>query len=359
MQGSEVEATNSNPEGQSKTASYSSVDERFYRATFKTRYPKDKCEFPDKPSLEQLKVFAPGQIKYDATAKHIHLAAKEAKIDNVTWRECRFHWPKDTRISDIKFKDCVFIQCFLGSVEFNRVTFHNCQFVKCEFSYTRFIECNFENCSWEDCSLWDAHFKGSLIDPDAILSGFSISKDNLTNIDNALKEKRLKLLVQSRVDLAEQLSRSNDERRSALYSDRSISAYRRENLKLRRAKRIEYSGVARWYQWVKDLPSFLFFHLTDGGVSLRRLFLSASILIVSSTSLLYIFGSHMTYRGIALGKSFSICIEASFALMLAFGYTNFNTGTPSNFPPIIIIFPIIGIFWLSLTLAVVVRRVYR
>lgn len=357
MQGSELQQPTESPN--SIAVVYSDTDARFYRATFKVRYPKDNLVFPDKRSLESLKTTLPGYKKHEVLAKHVHLAVREAKIEKVSWVQCRFHWPQDTKISDIKIQSCDFNQCFFGSVEFNRITFRDCNFIKCEFSYSRFVECSFENCSWEECTLWDTHFQGSLVNPDELLKGFCIPRDNLITIDDAVKYERMKMLLQSRVDLAEQLSRSNDERRSPLYSDRSISAYRRESLKLRSDKRKAISIYCRWYHWLRDFPSVVFFHLTNGGVSLKRLLLLALSIIAILTIALRVVDSDILYRGVDVNTSFYKCIEGSLALLLAFGYENFTTADPVKFPSLLVIIPILGIFWLSLILAVVVRRVYR
>ncbi|MBA2539978.1 MAG: pentapeptide repeat-containing protein [Deltaproteobacteria bacterium] len=335
-------------------------DPRHHRATYGIAYPTADTKFETKADLARLSFEDGERGKLDA--KKVYWRLSGATITDVVFRECNFHTTHGREasvISSLTFEKCDFTSCFLGFVVFRRTTFRGCIFSRCEMSRTEFEECTFENCTFHYCTPWDAVLQRTLIDPPALLSGFDVPTENLRVLvedkRKGIEERRLR----ARVALAEQILRSNEERRNAIYCDRALYESRRAALKWRSHER---RSKSRW-QRVRDLPGFLlsfaYLHLTLGGTSLKRLFAVAALICLGITAVLVSGACGITVRETPAGAmSFLECLSAAGSLFFAFGYT--NLAAPGDLGSVIItIPPMLGMAWSAIVLAVIVRRAYR
>jgi hypothetical protein len=335
-------------------------DPRHHRATYGIAYPSSVAKFDTKADLGRL-AFEDGE-RGKLEAKKVYWTLSGATITDVVFRECNFHTEHGRAasvISSLTFEKCDFTSCFFGFVLFRRTTFRGCNFSRCEMSRTEFDECTFENCTFNFCTPWDAVLQRTLIDPPALLRGFDVPAENLLVLIEGKRQEIEERRLRSRVALAEQILRSNEERRHAIYCDRALYESRKAALSWRSRER---KSRSRW-QRARDLPGFMlslaYLHLTLGGTSLKRLSAVASLICVGIAVLLASGAFDITVRQAPAGKlSFLECLSAAGSLFFAFGYTNLAAeGGLGNV--IITIPPLLGMAWSAIVLAVIVRRAYR
>lgn len=335
-------------------------DPRHHRATYGVAYPTAEAKFKTKADLGRF-TFDDGQ-RGKLDEKKVYWELSGATISDVVFRACNFHTThglKASEVSSLTFESCDFNSCFLGFVLFRRTTFRGCTFSRCEMSRTEFEDCTFENCTFQTCTPWDTVLQRTLIDPSCLLDGFEVPVENLRELVQNERRRIEERYLRSRVDLAEQLLRSNEERRNTRYSDRSLFQSRRAALAFRGH---EHKSIP-WLRRIRDWPAFalstIYLHLTLGGTSLKRLFGLAVAICLGIAVLLASGAFNVTVRGIpAASLSFSECLSAAGSLFFAFGYTNISaTGGPAN--AVITVPPLFGMAWSAVVLAVIVRRAYR
>ena len=335
-------------------------DPRHHRATYGVTYPTAETKFRAKADLGRFSLDDGERPKLDE--KKVYWELSGATITNVVFRGCNFHTThglKASEVSSLTFEKCDFNSCFLGFVLFRRTTFRGCTFNRCEMGRTEFDDCTFENCTFTNCTPWDAILQRTLIDPPCLLDGFEVPVENLRELVEGERRKIQERHLRSRAALAEQLLRSNEERRNTLYCDRALFQNRRAALKLRRHE----NSSKRWFSWLLGLPgialSATYLHLTLGGTSLKRLFGVAAVMCIGIAALLTSGAFAIAVRGTpASSLSFTECLPAAISLFFAFGYENLSsTGRSGN--AAIVIPPLLGMAWSAIVLAVIVRRAYR
>lgn len=335
-------------------------DPRHHRATYGVTYPTAETTFKTKADLGRFSTDDGQRPKLDE--KKVYWELSGATITNVVFRNCNFHTGhglKASEVSSLTFERCDFNSCFLGFVLFRRTTFRGCAFNRCEMGRTEFEDCTFENCTFTNCTPWDAILHRTLLEPRSLLEGFEIPTENLGELEKAERGKIAERHLRARAALAEQLLRSNEERRNTLYSDTALFQNRRAALRLRRHD--QKSKV--WCRRALGVPgivlSAVYLHLTLGGTSLKRMFAIATAIIVVLAAMLSSGAFDISIRGTpAAGATFAECLSDAVSLFFAFGYTNFSViGCAGN--AAITVPPLLGMAWSAVVLAVIVRRAYR
>jgi parallel beta helix pectate lyase-like protein/pentapeptide repeat protein len=335
-------------------------DPRHHRATYGVTYPTAETKFKTKADLGRFSLEDGERPKLDE--KKVYWELSGVTITNVVFRGCNFHTThglKASEVSSLTFERCAFNSCFFGFVLFRRTTFRGCTFNRCEMGRTEFEDCTFENCTFTNCTPWDAILLRTLLDPQCLLDGFDVPVESLRELVESERCKIEERHLRSRAALAEQLLRSNEERRNTLYSDRALFQNRRAALKLRRHEHKSKS----WFRRIQGLPGIVlsaaYLHLTLGGTSLKRLFAIAAVTCLASTALLTSGAFATAVRGTSASSlSFAECLSAAISLFFAFGYTNISaSGGAGN--AAITVPPLLGMAWSAVVLAVIVRRAYR
>ena len=220
-------------------------------------------------------------------------------------------------------------------------------------------ECTFEECTFKECTPWAGVFHGTLIDPSAFLEGFAIPPEHLTQFGPAERLGHLRDQKRSSVVLAEQLLRSNEERRHALFADAALYGSRKAAIVWRFHELESTNGFSWLVEGASLILDLIYLQLTSGGTSLRRLLGLAAAVIFAFGAVFHagVFG--LTIRSV-LAQDLTLleCVSATASLFLAFGYTNFaaSGGVASA---VLVSIPIGGLGWSAIFLAVIVRRAYR
>jgi Pentapeptide repeats (9 copies) len=335
-------------------------DPRHHRATYGVTYPTAETTFRTKADLGRFSTDDGQRPKLDE--KKVYWKLSGATVTNVVFRNCNFHTEhgqKASEVSSLTFERCDFNSCFLGFVLFRRTTFRGCVFNRCEMGRTEFEDCTFENCTFTNCTPWDAILQRTLLEPQRLLEGFEIPAENLGELEETERNKIAERHLRARAALAEQLLRSNEERRNTLYSDRALFQNRRAALRLRRHDQQSKA----WFRRALGVPGILlaavYLHLTLGGTSLKRMFGIATVIVLAIAAMLSSGAFDVSIRGTAAAStSYAECLPAAVSLFFAFGYTNFSvTGGAGNAG--ITVPPLLGMAWSAVVLAVIVRRAYR
>ena len=335
-------------------------DPRHHRATYGVAYPTAETTFKTKADLGRFSSDDGERPKLDE--KKVYWELSGATITNVVFRNCNFHTTHGLRASEVlslTFEKCDFNSCFLGFVLFRRTTFRSCAFNRCEMGRTEFEDCTFEGCTFTNCTPWEAILQRTLLEPKCLLDGFEIPTENLGELVGTERGKVEERHLRACAALAEQLLRSNEERRNTIYSDRALFQNRRAALRLRRHEQKSKS----WFRRALALPGIMlsaaYLHFTLGGTSLKRMFGIATLICVALAAVLASGAFAIAIRGTSAASiSLAECMSAAVSLFFAFGYTNFSTsGNAAN--AVITVPPLLGMAWSAVVLAVIVRRAYR
>lgn len=275
-----------------------------------------------------------------------------------TWKvidfvECRFNFKKDKElllVQDMTFRDCSFTSCFMSACHFKNVRFDNCSFTNTDFFNSIFESCTFKNCIFRNCLARYTRFERTSISAKSFFSGLRFPKERYVGDEsrNLLDSHNLKFL-ENRIELAQHIYRSNADLSAERYTDEALYFLKKFEL---------CSGFSNARIW--NYPALVFEGLgiliTKGGTSLPRLLVSGVLFLVLFTHWLknstveYLIGGNKGLAELSFSKSLSV--------FLGFGFTNCKLNSFSDL--VLVVFcATTGIFWYSLLIPVLFRKIYR
>jgi hypothetical protein len=342
------------------------------RATFGVPYPLWEITI-DRSTDLQTKLPA----RFETTKRRsvqgvrFHLLVSNLIFSDADFHECKFHRPDDrgdSKIRDSTFKNCTFDRCMLGGTLFRHVTFESSKFSRCDWGASEFRECQFIDCLFIDCTAENASFVASEVDPSAFLRGMPPPLYNYGGLipeGEATADLVAAEWGEVRRRLAAQLLRSNTDIHNTGHSDQGLFELKRAEVNarieaLRRTPRKE--GAVRFpFRAMQIFVEWLILHLTKGGTSLARLFLTALFFVMLCGTLLS--KSHVMFlnqdchlNSLALLPVLQQLARAT-SLFLAIGYTAFSGGTIATI--LLTGAATFGLLWYALVAAVLIHRVYR
>lgn len=187
------------------------------------------------------------------------------------------------------------------------------------------------------------------------------SKANL-QIDLNIKEAHLKM----KYNVAKKIYNSNTSVNNHQFSDMSLFALKRAELDyLMFISKLDFK-LKNWKSLIKLYINigFIWFNLltTNGGTSLKRLFLSFFVILFISN--FFIFHSGMqntTYKLCTSGNDvllFFKAIPMTLSVLLGYGYTGFQYLNTYQFV-LVNILCLIGLIFYAILISVIIRKIYK
>jgi len=360
-------------------------DDEPKRATFGVRYPRDPgadLVLATKEDIAKLPAPQANEEKTTISARRVSIRARLRTFSKLLFRECNFHNTKGrtaSRVKNVTFEHCDFERTFMGTTIFHRVRFRDCTFEYCDFSNAEFYECVFERCRFKTCSAESAIFTKTEIDSTEFLGGIEFPQYNLKGKSPEYTMRLRRFWTEVRLRLAEQLFRSNSEINHSEYSDKALLALKRAQLIFRRDlwqhRSPEHSAVKQGLsaavfsnpaEAIRLFLSWANIFLTRGGTSLQNLVIVLIALTVVYPA--FLIGTNVKINGAqalvslesvsAFLTSYGKLFFSAASLLLGFGFGSFTAESLSGVA-VSVLGSTFGVFWYSLLIPVIIRKIYR
>jgi hypothetical protein len=220
-----------------------------------------------------------------------------------------------------------------------------------DFANADFIECAFDNCSFVRCTTEHAFFSRTQISAEAFMQGLVCPSYNHGAFDAKQHAELEREWMNVRARVAASIS-TGTEGISTELADEALYVARRTDSELR--------ASTSWARYLLLMPRRAVIWLTKGGTSLWRL-----VAVVAASPLLApVFLQYLgcTYEKLpihfATPKEYVTLALRANGLVLAYAPDPFAATTLAG-ELLLAVVPSLGILWIAVVLAVLVRRVYR
>lgn len=276
---------------------------------------------------------------------------------NDRYKDCDFSFDLDLG----SFSNCSFENCRFTQMEWQNVKFNNCDFKKCDFTFATLKQCSFlDNCSFKQISASAEHFKmiETSISASCFLQAIGTNLEHLpSSVDADYQKHRL---VASKAKISRMVFTSTKNQ-----PDLGLFFQANKELVLHSlAERVE-----KWRYTEKQKNSFVWAEiwslpqkleytlafasgwLTDWGQSVVRALAFFVGLVVFFAALYYFFEQP---------KSVSMAALKSFEISVVAGYTSHRQAHDNFFCSYLMGANLFfGLYWYSLIIPTIVRRVLR
>ena len=268
-------------------------------------------------------------------------------------------------ISQWTFYECAFDQSSWEQVKFSRCTFRRCHFYKVSMAECSFMDsCVFEANSASPETLI---LRGTQINPESFLGAIKTNLDHLPG--DVSEEYQRYRLHRTKANLARLIFFSTkDEPSLEIFGDAQKQLIIHDGYKKIDHHRFHFGSTSTkpqktppWRFWVRSIPARIELYilrvsgfLTSWGKSLTR-----PMVFFLSTVLVYAF-LYFTLSDSEQSPEIAAQIIKALNVTLVAGYTSyFEASAPVKQQALLTTNLIIGLFWYSLIVPVVVRRVLR
>lgn len=324
------------------------------RATYDVDYPLVPMVFTTRHDFDLLPKANIDDKRTTVASRRLTFALPYGTAPAILFKECNFHDRQGKGVSEIAkitFRDCVFERSMMGTTRYHRVRFEQCHFSNVDFDHAEFAECTFDGCSFFRCTTEHAFFSRTQISAQAFIAGLECPVYNYGAFDQSQRAALSKDWNKVRARIAASVS-AGCEGVSSQVADEALHVARLEDWRMRAFE----SRIA----WLIAAPRGLIIWVTKGGTSLGR-----SVALIVAVTLLapaMLRALDCTYdkAPLTIGSASDYAMWALRAngLVLAYAPDRFGaTNLLGEFALAAV--PSLGIMWIAVLLAVLVRRVYR
>ncbi len=329
------------------TAPKNVYDHERRRATFEVIYPLETYSFTrkaDADAVPRKQDDSRGTIR----GWRLSFALRTSTVADVSFEECNFHDRAGASIGQIQyltFRNCRFLKCMMGTTQYQRVRFEDCTFELCDFANAEFSECTFKDCTFTRCTAEQLFLTKTELDPDAFLAAFEPPVYNYEKASEEIRQQMLTSWWDVRARIAAQVLSSTSEAGDSRASDRAWYLNRVAQANRRRSEAKVRWAIGRILVELNASPKNL----------------AISLLAIDALCTLGLHATSAEFeKAPFIGSEHNIFSSPfrTLGLIFSFAFSSFSAQTEVG-RLLIMITPILGIFWAGLAMPVLLRRFYR